>query len=50
MLNIGPRILKTVTKNNPVITVGDNSYFMVTGDGNNPKVILTAGRSYGTCY
>ena len=47
MLNIGPRIKKTVTANNPVITVGDNSYFLVTGDGNNPKVILTAGRSYG---
>jgi len=47
MLNIGPRIKRTVTAANPVLNVGDNSYFLVTGDGNNPKIILTPGREYG---
>lgn len=47
MISIAPRKSVQVTKNNPVINVGDNSYFSVRGDGNNPKVILTRGRENG---
>jgi len=47
MLNIGPRIKRTVTANNPVLNIGSDSYFLVTGDGTNPKVTLTPGREYG---
>ena len=47
MLNIGPRKSVLVTKANPVINVGNDSYLSVRGDGNNPRVILTPGRSNG---
>lgn len=43
MISIGPRIPVTVTKANPHITVGNNSYFSVSGDGTNPKIILSKG-------
>ena len=46
-LSIAPRKSIQVTKSNPVITVGNNSYLSVRGDGNNPKVILTKGKEYG---
>ena len=43
MLSIGPRKSVTVTKANPHITVGSNSYFSVSGDGTDPKIILSKG-------
>ena len=46
-LSIAPRKSIQVTKAKPTITVGDNSYLLVRGDGNNPKVILTRGKEYG---
>jgi hypothetical protein len=45
--SIAPRKSIQVTKANPTITVGDNSYLSVRGDGNNPKVILTRGKENG---
>lgn len=47
MLSIAPRKSVQVTKNNPTINVGDNSYLSVRGDGTNPKVILTRGKENG---
>ena len=47
MLSIAPRKSVAVTNNNPTITVGDNSYLSVRGDGSNPKVILTRGKENG---
>ncbi|HMK03417.1 MAG TPA: hypothetical protein VK489_04470 [Ferruginibacter sp.] len=47
MLSIAPRKSIQVTKAKPTITVGDNSYLSVRGDGTNPKVKLTAGRANG---
>src|SRR5829696_3206078 len=47
MLSIGPRRSVQVTKTQFTITVGDNSYLSVRGDGTNPKVILTRGRENG---
>jgi len=47
MLSIGPRKSVQVTKTNRTITVGDNSYLSVRGDGTNPRVILTRGRENG---
>lgn len=41
MLSIGPRVSVNVTKANPHINVGSNSYFSVSGDGTNPKIILS---------
>jgi hypothetical protein len=41
MLSIGPRKSITVTKANPHVTVGTNSYFSISGDGTNPKIILS---------
>ena len=41
MLSIGPRKSVKVTKANPNINVGTNSYFSVSGDGTNPKIILS---------
>jgi len=46
-LSIAPRKSIQVTKAKPTITVGDNSYLSVRGDGNNPKVILTRGKENG---
>ncbi len=47
MLTIAPRKSIQVTKDKPTITVGDNSYLSVRGDGTNPKVILTRGKENG---
>ena len=47
MLSIGPRKSVHVTKTNRTITVGDNSYLSVSGDGANPRVILTRGKENG---
>ena len=47
MLSIGPRKSVTVTKTNRTITVGDSSYLSVSGDGTNPRVVLTRGRENG---
>ena len=47
MLSIAPRKSIQVTKNNPTIDVGYNSYLSVRGDGNNPKVILSRGKENG---
>ena len=47
MLSIGPRVKVQVTKTNRTITVGDNSYLLVRGDGTSPRVILTRGREDG---
>ncbi len=47
MLTIAPRKSVQVTKNKQTITVDDNSYLSVRGDGTNPKVILTRGRENG---
>lgn len=47
LLSIAPRKSVQVTKAKPTITVGDNSYLSVRGDGTNPKVILTKGRENG---
>jgi len=47
MLSIAPRKSVVVTKNNPTMTVGSDSYLSVRGDGTNPKVILTRGRENG---
>src|SRR6187401_2568917 len=46
-LSIAPRKSIQVTKAKPTITVGNNSYLSVRGDGNNPKVILTRGKENG---
>ena len=46
-LSIAPRKSVQVTKAKPTITVGDNSYLSVRGDGTNPKVILTRGKENG---
>ena len=46
-LSIAPRKSIQVTKAKPTITVGDNSYLSVRGDGNNPKVILSRGKENG---
>jgi hypothetical protein len=49
MLSIGPRRSITVTKANPHVTVGTNSYFSISGDGTNPKIILSklTDKDYG---
>jgi hypothetical protein len=47
MLSIGPRKSVQVTKTNRTITVGDNSYLSVRGDGTNPRVILSRGKENG---
>lgn len=47
MLSIGPRKSVKVTKTNRTITVGDSSYLSVSGDGTNPRVILTRGKENG---
>ncbi len=47
MLTIAPRKSVLVTKDKPTITVGDNSFLSVRGDGTNPKVILTRGKENG---
>ena len=44
LLSLAPRKSVQVTKSKPTITVGNNSYLSVRGDGNNPKVILTRGK------
>jgi hypothetical protein len=41
MLSIGPRKSINITKANPHVTVGNNSYFSISGDGTNPKIILS---------
>lgn len=46
-LSIAPRKSIQVTKEKRTITVGENSYLSVRGDGNNPKVILTKGKENG---
>jgi hypothetical protein len=47
MLSIGPRKGVKVTKTNRTITVGDSSYLSVSGDGTNPRVVLTRGKENG---
>lgn len=46
-LSLAPRVSVQVTKAKPTITVGNNSYLSVRGDGNNPRVILTKGKENG---
>jgi|SRR6185503_20773323 len=46
-LSIAPRKSIQVTQSKPTVTVGDNSYLSLRGDGTNPKVILTRGRENG---
>lgn len=41
MLSLGPRIPVHVTKNDRYIDVGTNSHLSVSGDGTNPKIILS---------
>ena len=41
MLSLGPRKSVTVTKANPNVNVGTNSHLSVSGDGTNPKIILS---------
>ena len=47
MFTIAPRKSIQVTKANPTINVGSDSYLSVRGDGNNPKVILSRGKENG---
>src|SRR6266498_2326716 len=47
LLSIAPRKSVQVTKIKRTITVGDNSYLSVRGDGTNPQVILTRGKENG---
>jgi hypothetical protein len=49
MLSIGPRQPLHVTKANPYVDVGNNSYFSIRGDGTNPKIILSklTDKDYG---
>jgi hypothetical protein len=37
MLSIGERQSIKVTKANPYVTVGDNGYFSISGDGTNGR-------------
>ena len=41
MLSLGPRKSINVTKSNPHVNVGTNSHLSVSGDGTNPKIILS---------
>lgn len=41
MLSLGPRKSVSVTQSNPHINVGTNSHLSVSGDGTNPKIILS---------
>lgn len=41
MLSLGPRKSISVTKANPNINVGTNSHLSISGDGTNPKIILS---------
>ena len=43
MLSIGPRKSVHVTKASPHINVGNDSFLSVSGDGTNPKIILSKG-------
>jgi hypothetical protein len=41
MLSIGPRTIVKVTQANPHVHVGNDSFLHISGDGTNPKIILS---------